>query len=490
MLKVLKPSVPTFVSSTVAEPASSDPTAAWSATSAYAAGDTVYVIGTEHRSYECMAAHQSVAANVPLSTATISNATPCVVTWGSATYVDGTPVVFSTTGALPAGLTVGTTYYTKNRLTVDPTNKTQFNLTATFGGDILINTTTAGSGNHKLTVTSTLPSSRLTGADPLWIDLGPTNRHAMFDTIISTGTEQTAGIKSDTGLASTVTLTSANPGVVTWTAHGLPYGSTLTLSTTGALPTALTAGTTYYVVAAPSPTADTFSLAATLGGTAINTTAGTPSGVHTAVADLCVVVTPGICNGVATMDVSGVSAVKCEMFNGATSVYSETKTLDSTFISNWYEYFFEPYDVFADLLFGPLPPYPSATVKLTFTPTAAGSTIHCGAALYGNTVELGEVEYGASAGIEDYSRIETDDFGVTTVVERGFLKHASYSINVENAQFRRVFSTLAALRATPSVWIASDDVNLSPLNAYGLPTFNTNVPYYGYVNCTIEIKGI
>lgn len=483
MLKVLKPSTPTFVSSTVAEPASSDPTSEWSATSAYAAGDTVYVLGTEHRTYECTAAHQSVLTNVPLSTATISNATPCVVIWGSTTYVDGTPVVFSTTGALPAGLTVGTTYYTKNR-NVGPNGPTEFNLVAMFGGDTLINTTTAGSGTHKLTITSTLPSERLTGTDPLWIDLGPTNRHAMFDTIISTATEQTTG--------ATVTMTIASPCVVTWivdgipAAHGLPNGSSLTLSTTGALPTGLTAGTTYYVVGAAT---NTFNLAATLGGTAINTS-GSQSGVHTAIADMCVVVSPGICNGVATMDVSGVSAVKCEQFNGSTLVFTETKTVDNTFTSNWYEYFFEPYDTFTDLLFGPLPPYPSATVKLTFTPTAAGSTIHCGAALYGNTVELGEVEYGASAGIDDFSVIERDGFGVTTVVERGFLKHASYSINLTAAQYRRVFSTCAALRATPSVWIASDDVNLSPLNAYGLPTFNTNVPYYGYVNCTIEIKGI
>ena len=479
MLKVLKPSTPTFVSSTVAEPASNDPTNAWSATSAYAAGDQVYVIGTEHRAYESTLAHQGLQASIT-GTATMTIATPCVVTWGSATQLDGTAVVFSTTGALPTGLTVGTTYYIKNR------SGTTFNLVATFGGDTLINTTGTQSGTHTCKAASTLPSERLSGTDPLWLDLGPTNRQAMFDSTISTGTEQTAGIKSDTGLPSAVTISNASPAVVTWTSHGLANGTTLALSTTGTLPTGLAIGTTYYVVGAAT---NTFNLAATLGGTAINTSSA-GSGTHTAIADLCVVVSPGICNGVATMDVSGVSAVKCEMFNGATSVYSETKTLDNTFISNWYEYFFEPYDIFTDLLFGPLPPYPSATVKLTFTPTAEGTTTHCGAALYGNTVEIGTVEYGATAGIDDFSVIERDGFGVTTVVERGYLKHASYSVNVETAQLRRVFSTLTALRATPSVWIASDDVNLSPLNAYGLPTFNLNVQYCSYSNVTIEIKGI
>jgi len=472
-LKVLKPSTPTFVSSTVAEPASSDPMSAWAVGNAYAAGDTVYVIGTEHRVYECTAAHQGTSTDsvTAVAASMLTIAVPCVVTWNSHGKANGTAVVFTTTGALPAGLTVGTTYYVSGAAT------NTFNVAATPGG-AAITTTGTQSGTHTCKTTSTAPVDRLTGTDPLWLDLGPTNRHAMFDAIISTGTEQSAG--------HTVTISNASPGVVSWTAHGLPNGSSLKLSTTGALPTGLTVGTTYYVVGAA---ADTFNLSATLGGTAINTSSA-GSGVHTAIQDLCVVVSPGMCNGVATMDVSGVSAVKCEQFNGSTLVFTQTKLVDNTFIDDYYAYFFEPYDVFTDLLFGPLLPYPNCTVKLTFVPTAAGSTVSCGAALYGNTVSLGEVQYGATVGIEDYSRIETDEFGVSTLVERGFLKQASYSINVADAQLRRVFSTLAALRATPSVWTASDITNLSPLNVYGVPTFNINVAYYGYSNVSIEIKGI
>lgn len=78
--------------------------------------------------------------------------------------------------------------------------------------------------------------------------------------------------------SATVTVSIASPGVVTWTGHGLPNGTALQLTTTGALPTGLTPSTTYYVVGA---TANTFSLAATKGGAAINTS-GTQSGTHTA----------------------------------------------------------------------------------------------------------------------------------------------------------------------------------------------------------------
>lgn len=77
---------------------------------------------------------------------------------------------------------------------------------------------------------------------------------------------------------SVVTITIASPGVITWNAHGLAAGQQVDFSTTGALPTGLTAGVDYYVVA---PAANTFQVATTAGGTPINTT-GTQSGVHTA----------------------------------------------------------------------------------------------------------------------------------------------------------------------------------------------------------------
>lgn len=79
----------------------------------------------------------------------------------------------------------------------------------------------------------------------------------------------------------TVTMTIASPAVVSWTAHGLKAGDPVRFYTTGALPTGVTANTTYYVIAA-GLTADSFRFSATLGGSAVNTS-GAQSGVHTAV---------------------------------------------------------------------------------------------------------------------------------------------------------------------------------------------------------------
>lgn len=79
---------------------------------------------------------------------------------------------------------------------------------------------------------------------------------------------------------SVVTISIASPGVVTWAAHGRAAGDAVKFSTTGALPTGLTAGTTYYVLAS-GLTSGAFQVAATPGGSAI-VTSGTQSGVHTA----------------------------------------------------------------------------------------------------------------------------------------------------------------------------------------------------------------
>lgn len=96
-----------------------------------------------------------------------------------------------------------------------------------------------------------------------------------FQTLPRTGA--TAALFAILCPKATVTMTIASPGVITWTAHPLVNGDTVILTTTGALPTGLTAGSKYYVVGA---TTNTFNLALTRGGTAINTT-GSQSGVHT-----------------------------------------------------------------------------------------------------------------------------------------------------------------------------------------------------------------
>jgi len=94
--------------------------------------------------------------NVNGSIATLTIATPCVVT-ANVNLADGTPITFSTTGWLPTGLLPGVTYYTKY------ITASTFNLAATSGG-ASINTTGTQSGTQTINSNGILLSS-LTGAD-------------------------------------------------------------------------------------------------------------------------------------------------------------------------------------------------------------------------------------------------------------------------------------------------------------------------------------
>lgn len=102
-------------------------------------------------------------------------------------------------------------------------------------------------------------------------------------TVNTAGTTSTVALYD--GDSATVTITIASPGVVTWNAHGLPAGTAVEFTTTGSLPSGLTAGTKYYVANDTNLTANTFAVSDTkahaLAGTNQINTSGSQSGTQT-----------------------------------------------------------------------------------------------------------------------------------------------------------------------------------------------------------------
>jgi hypothetical protein len=104
-------------------------------------------------------------------------------------------------------------------------------------------------------------------------------------TLSTTGcTQDLIGAKVDAYKSGTMTTTIATPGIGTLTGHQLFSGQKCQITTTGALPTGLTASTTYYLHIID---ADTFhfctSVANVNAGTYI-ATSGSQSGTHTIIA--------------------------------------------------------------------------------------------------------------------------------------------------------------------------------------------------------------
>lgn len=114
-------------------------------------------------------------------------------------------------------------------------------------------------------------------AKNLYFYLVDSNGSGTMKLAASTSRFDTTVLQSTVAESFTGTVTIASPGVWTANGHGLSDGDAVSVTTTGALPTGLVAGTTYYI---KSSATNSFNLAATPGGTAINTT-GSQSGIHT-----------------------------------------------------------------------------------------------------------------------------------------------------------------------------------------------------------------
>jgi hypothetical protein len=95
-----------------------------------------------------------VPVSTPVAVTSISNASPAVVTYTAHGFVADDPVVFTTDGALPTGITAGTVYYVQGTGLSDNT----FRLKDAAGATI--NTSSAGSGTHSVTANySEVPST-------------------------------------------------------------------------------------------------------------------------------------------------------------------------------------------------------------------------------------------------------------------------------------------------------------------------------------------
>lgn len=88
------------------------------------------------------------------STVTMTIAAPCVVTLTAHGMVTGTPIVFTTSGTLPTGITSGTTYYVVNTTSANTFNVATSAANAAAG--TLITTTGSQSGTHTGTTLATV----------------------------------------------------------------------------------------------------------------------------------------------------------------------------------------------------------------------------------------------------------------------------------------------------------------------------------------------
>ncbi len=301
--------------------------------------------------------------------------------------------------------------------------------------------------------------------------------------------------------ASTVTLTIAAPCVVTWASNGLPNGTPVHLTTTGALPTGLTANVVYYIV---NRAAGTFQLAETPDGFPIVTT-GSQSGTHTATAfihrtyesqaagnsgnppaiddgtkwldvgptvrfamfdldrntatsgpsPLTVVLTPGVRTDAIGLLGLVADDVEITITSGASTVYTETISLNRREVLDWYDYFFAPFLTAPSLARFDLPPYTNAVIAITAT--RASGLVSIGGLVLGTSVYMGQAQHTAQSGALNFSTVARDSYGNSVLTRRRTVPKVTAQIWSDKSLVNRLRDLRAATNAVPTLWSGLDD---------------------------------
>lgn len=177
---------------------------------------------------------------------------------------------------------------------------------------------------------------------------------------------------------------------------------------------------------------------------------------------------------------------------GGPIIYEQTAGLVTSIVGNWYEYYFtSTTDKRTQLVFTNIPTTTTARITLEFS-GAVGDIVSVGEVVWGTMTQIGTTQYGVSTGITDYSVKQTDEYGNTKFVERAFSKRMSAQVHLPNSNLNSVQLLLYSLRATPSVWVASDDPALQePLVVFGYyKDFSTEIAYPSHSICNLEIEGL
>lgn len=104
-------------------------------------------------------------------------------------------------------------------------------------------------------------------------------------------------------------------------------------------------------------------------------------------------------------------------------------------------------------------------------------------------IDLGITEVTPTIGIDDFSKRETDDFGVTRVVPRAFRRRMSVKFALPSDQVDTVQLALADLRAVPAQWVAAEDLDWLNLEGF-YKDFSIDVANGEKSFCSLTVEGL
>lgn len=160
-------------------------------------------------------------------------------------------------------------------------------------------------------------------------------------------------------------------------------------------------------------------------------------------------------------------------------------------IADWYEYFFGEFaareDGAVDIGF-----ITYSGVLIIRIIAESGVDAKCGNIIAGRVYDIGKTQNEASAGIVDFSKIETDDQGRTKLNQGYYAKRNTTELTIRNDRLDSIYKLLAGLRGVPTAWSANNpETDFEAFVVYGVyKDFDIVLTDNKRSICTLEIEGL
>jgi hypothetical protein len=132
--------------------------------------------------------------------------------------------------------------------------------------------------------------------------------------------------------------------------------------------------------------------------------------------------------------------------------------------------------------------YSGAIINITILGSPAEDAL-VGEIVCGQSKVIGDPQPGARVGLQDFSKKEQDDWGNYDVTERAFSKTNTYTLWVNNNEVDDLIETLEDYRATPVVWLGSNQFSSTTLYGY-YKDFDVELAYFVYSVMSLELEGL
>jgi len=142
---------------------------------------------------------------------------------------------------------------------------------------------------------------------------------------------------------------------------------------------------------------------------------------------------------------------------GETVMYTHTQNMLERSPWGWYSYFFGGFDHKPSLVLFDIPPYAGGVITITLV--NATDDVQCGAVVIGNPVYMGQAQHNAVSSALNFSTIERDTFGNTTLIPRRSVPRTDLTLFCDKSLVDTLRRLRIDINAVPCVFSALDDKN-------------------------------